>query len=169
MISTALISMAFCIVSAFLVSTEIGTFHNLSSCKTGSNRFHSSLGVIESEFGRVDSAPISKISAPAASCDSACLIAFLKSYLPQPSPEKESSFTLTIPINFGVDKSNLKRLQINIFLVVFCIFQKNYFLFIFLFIFLVIFCKIFSKIICGVISFKHCKYSLECLFFGQFR
>ena len=71
-ISTTLFSNAFFIVSVWRVSKEIGTCHVAISCKTGKTLCHSSSEDKGCAFGRVDSPPISKISAPSLTSCSAC-------------------------------------------------------------------------------------------------
>src|ERR1035438_7377078 len=84
--------------AGFVVSTESGILTRDPSCSTtGITRCHSSVSPTGSAPGRVDSPPMSRISAPCATSSSACSTAFagLKNF---PPSEKESGVTLTTPM-----------------------------------------------------------------------
>src|SRR5262245_13270731 len=96
--------------SGLIVSTETGTGASFSPSRTGMSRSSSSSAEIPRAPGRLDSAPMSRRSAPSAISDSACATAACGSRKRPPS-EKEAGVTLTTPMRSGRDTSSLKRPQ----------------------------------------------------------
>ncbi len=93
------------ITPGFIVSMEIGISNSaLIISMTGATRSISSCSATISEPGRVDSPPMSKISAPSEINFSACFKAASRSKNLPPS-ENESGVTLMMPIIRGTDKS----------------------------------------------------------------
>src|SRR6185437_12827819 len=89
--------------SALIVSIDTGTPSATTGRSTGSSRCRSSASDtgIAPPYGRVDSAPISRMSAPSPARLSACAIAAFGSRNRPPS-ENESGVTLTTPITSGL-------------------------------------------------------------------
>jgi len=84
--------------TGFIVSMDIGTFSRFIKPEiTGRTRCSSSASLTGSALGRVDSPPISIMSAPCRTISSACAIAVSQSRTAH-RPEKESGVTLTTPI-----------------------------------------------------------------------
>ena len=93
------------ITSALRVSIERRARLCLArACRTGNTRRHSSSRSTASEPGRVDSPPMSRMSAPSASSRSACSIA-ASAARKRPPSEKLSGVTLTMPMISGLSSA----------------------------------------------------------------
>ena len=98
------------ITTGFIVSTEINAPSRASASTIGMMRSISSASEVGSAPGRVDSPPMSTMSAPSASIDRACPSARSKSRKRPPS-ENESGVTLSTPITRGRERSSAWRPQ----------------------------------------------------------
>ena len=96
------------ITAGLYVSTEIGTPSTTASRTSGTTRASSSSKGTAGLPGRVDSPPMSRISAPSLSNCSQCRNAAMVEAWCPPS-EKESGVTLTMPMTLGRSRSMEKR------------------------------------------------------------